>query len=134
MSTPAVPHFVYKFLAADGTVLYVGCTANPGTRMKQHQYQQPWFPDVSRVEMDCHPSEEEGLAAERAAIKALRPTHNAKHHPERIDAGGWSSRWARYTEDHAQGISHPPGKGCRKCNAALLFRRSDIEALKTSAA
>lgn len=68
--------YVYKLLAEDGSALYVGCTDHIARRLTNHASGREWFPFVARIEVDRYPDEATGLAAERAAIESLNPTHN----------------------------------------------------------
>lgn len=79
------PHALYRFFDADGTLLYVGLTSDPGRRWKSHEANQPWWHLVRRAEMEMFPSREAVRAAEKAAIVAECPKHNVAHskHPPR---------------------------------------------------
>lgn len=74
------PTFVYRLKAADGSLLYVGCSANPGARLREHQRAQPWAERIATMDVETHPSRADALAAEAAAIKAETPAYNDVHH------------------------------------------------------
>ncbi len=77
--TTGTPHVLYRFFAADDTLLYIGLTVNPGTRWTAHSKDKPWWLDVAKVTVEHYPSREAVEAAEIAAIKAERPLHNVAH-------------------------------------------------------
>lgn len=78
------PHALYRFFDADGALLYIGLTADPGRRWKSHEANQPWWHLVRRAEMEMFPSREAVRAAEKAAIVAECPKYNVAHskHPQ----------------------------------------------------
>ena len=70
------PHHVYKYLAADGSVLYVGCTHDLNARHRAHSKRAPWFSEaVDRVHQ-TYSDMWYGRVAERVAIICHRPPHN----------------------------------------------------------
>lgn len=80
-------HALYRFRDAAGRLLYVGITADPGTRWKAHAAGKPWWADVARVDVEPQPTREAALAAEKRAIRAERPVHNVIHNrPKRAPA------------------------------------------------
>lgn len=68
-------HFVYEMRAADGTVLYVGCTSDPFNRMTSH-YRLPHWPLIAQMVMDVYPDQDSGLAEEARRIAKYRPAFN----------------------------------------------------------
>jgi hypothetical protein len=72
-------HALYRFFASDGSLLYIGITADPGARWKQHAGDKPWWSTVANITVEAFPSREAVLEAERAAILAERPRHNVVH-------------------------------------------------------
>lgn len=69
---------LYRFYAADDTLLYIGLTVNPGRRMEKHAYDKPWWADVARIAMEQHPNLDALRAAERHAIETEKPLHNIR--------------------------------------------------------
>jgi hypothetical protein len=67
---------LYRFYAADNTLLYVGLTINPGRRLEKHRALQPWWNDVARVDLEQHPDLPTLRASEREAIKTEGPLYN----------------------------------------------------------
>lgn len=70
---------LYRLHADDGQLLYIGVAGNPGRRFEQHRASKTWWGDVARIDLEHHPTREDALAAERAAILAEHPTHNVVH-------------------------------------------------------
>lgn len=73
------PHVLYRFYAADGTLLYVGITCNVSTRWTTHARKRDWWVDVASCTLEHFPDRESVLAAERSAILTERPTWNVIH-------------------------------------------------------
>ena len=65
---------VYRQYAADGTLLYVGVSANPLRRMSEHNSKSGRRP--VRIDLEWFDSLAEALAAERKAIKTEAPRDN----------------------------------------------------------
>lgn len=73
-------HTVYRFYAADGRVLYVGCTTDLPQRLATHQSEKPWWSEVIRVECEQFGTDRGGAyARERQLILDLRPQHASGH-------------------------------------------------------
>ena len=70
---------LYRLYSADGTLLYIGIAQNWASRMKQHQEQKSWWPDVASTVFQPFPTREDAMVAEARAIKAERPLHNIVH-------------------------------------------------------
>ena len=68
--------FVYRCFAGDGRLLYIGFTAQLGTRMAGHKRSSPWWPEVAKVTRQEFTSEPAALAAERLAIQSEHPAYN----------------------------------------------------------
>jgi hypothetical protein len=73
-----VPHYVYRYFAADGICLYIGCTHDLNARHKQHQDKE-WFATATRREHTEYPDRWTGLVAEKTAIMVVKPVHNKTH-------------------------------------------------------
>ena len=70
---------LYRLLAANGRLLYVGIAGNPDSRWGQHSTQQKWWADVVDRKVEWFPDRAAAAAAEVAAIKTERPLHNIQH-------------------------------------------------------
>lgn len=70
---------LYRLLAVNGRLLYVGIAANPDSRWGGHSTNQPWWNDVADRKVEWFPNRAAAAAAEVAAIKAERPLHNIQH-------------------------------------------------------
>jgi len=75
----AAIHALYRFWAADGTLLYIGLTMNPPTRFKAHSKDKEWWLLVASVTFEHFPTRDALVAAERAAIEQERPVHNVTY-------------------------------------------------------
>lgn len=71
-------HLVYRIFDASGRLLYVGITWTPRERWRRHRKRADWWPSVAAAAIECHPSEQDALRAELAAIKAENPIHNKR--------------------------------------------------------
>ena len=75
---------VYRLFDADGVLLYVGISGNPGRRFNEHSGDKAWWPQVARAEMEHFAEREEAEYEERIAIQYERPVHNvAMRAPDR---------------------------------------------------
>lgn len=79
MTEPGDTHALYRFHDANGRLLYIGITLDPGHRWNSHRKTKPWWHDVTQVTVETHPSRAAVLEAERAAILAEKPLHNVVH-------------------------------------------------------
>lgn len=72
-------HALYRFYDAAGVLLYVGITADPGVRFKQHRGDKAWWTEVVNIRIEKLPTKAAVLAAERTAIREERPLWNVTH-------------------------------------------------------
>ena len=70
---------LYRLLAANGRLLYVGISGNPDFRWGQHSTSKTWWPEVADRKIEWFPTREEAAGAEIVAIKEERPLHNKQH-------------------------------------------------------
>lgn len=92
-------HALYRFHATDGTLLYVGITADPGARWRKHAHEKPWWHDVATITVETHPNRAAVLQAERAAIITEQPRYNVVHNRGQLTLpiasdDTFYSRWA----------------------------------------
>ncbi|WP_192806281.1 GIY-YIG nuclease family protein [Streptomyces sp. SS1-1] len=73
---------VYRFYAADDTLLYVGVTQRFGTRWSNHAKQKPWWSQVARQAVVWYETRAEALKVEAEAIKTEKPVHNVLLQPK----------------------------------------------------
>lgn len=66
-------HTGVYYLWAGNTLIYVGMSASPDTRI--HQHRKTW-PDIAHVTVDWYPSRREAAAAESFAIRLFQPPGN----------------------------------------------------------
>lgn len=67
---------VYRAFAADGELLYIGATVNPGARLHAHGRDRDWWTEVASITLEHHASRDAAFAAERRAILGERPRYN----------------------------------------------------------
>jgi predicted GIY-YIG superfamily endonuclease len=68
---------VYRFYAADETLLYVGATDNVMKRLIAHKARHGrWFKAIAWIKVDHFDTRMEALAAEEIAITTENPQHN----------------------------------------------------------
>lgn len=67
---------LYRYYDAAGELLYVGISNNALRRLAQHEASKTWQDNVTRVEIEAHPTREAALGAERRAIASENPIHN----------------------------------------------------------
>lgn len=72
-------HALYRFFDASGALLYIGITANPSERLRQHSKEKPWWHTITHISLECFPDKHSVLTAEREAILAEKPRHNIVH-------------------------------------------------------
>ena len=72
---------LYRLYDAEGELLYVGITRNPERRFAEHAADKPWWPLVTRRNVEWYEKRKHALAAKEAAIKKHEPYHNRDHSP-----------------------------------------------------
>lgn len=72
-------HVLYRFFNADGDLLYVGMTKNPGQRLAGHSSNQSWWREVANVTMEHCDTRAALKRAERDAIRNESPKYNVVH-------------------------------------------------------
>jgi hypothetical protein len=97
---------LYRFFAADGSLLYVGITGNTTQRWAAHASEKPWWPEVARKTVEWFDDRATAEANERIAIGIEMPRYNVRH------AGGDPSAvvlhytsWWEYVQRVAKGDS-----------------------------
>lgn len=86
------PTALYRLFAADGTLLYVGITGNPGLRFGQHAADKAWWPEVARKTAAWFSSRDVALNAEAEAIRDEQPVHNISRPLRSVSTGGMRIR------------------------------------------
>lgn len=76
-----IPHDVYWLYDSEDRVLYIGLTRQIEERLIQHSKDKGWWEQISRVEVQAHPSRRAAFEAERDAIYAERPIFNKRRTP-----------------------------------------------------
>lgn len=67
---------LYRHFDSSGTLLYVGISTRVLTRIAQHRTSSHWSDQITRIDVDRHPSWSEAYAAETEAIRKEKPLHN----------------------------------------------------------
>lgn len=107
------PHWVYRFLAASGDVLYVGCTSNFRHRHGQHKRHQPWWKDVVDTITEEFPDYTSAAREETRLIGEFSPPYNKQGNKTRRNSSRWASR---------ERWKNKPGRICPMCNEHELDR------------
>jgi hypothetical protein len=71
-------HTVYWAYGTRRRLLYIGCTADPVRRMKDHRRSSEWFPLVRRVELETFSTRAPARVTETLAIYDERPRFNRR--------------------------------------------------------
>lgn len=69
------PTALYRHFDAEGRLLYVGIARSITARLAQHA-DSPWDDQIATITVERFATRAEAEAAERAAIKTEKPTHN----------------------------------------------------------
>jgi DNA-binding transcriptional regulator YhcF (GntR family)/predicted GIY-YIG superfamily endonuclease len=113
------PTALYRLYDADDELLYVGISADPEGRWKQHSASATaagWWPQVTRKEVRWFPTREAADEAETAAIEAEHPLHNrAKVGYRNLGWGHWGIRSPEINRaiSHEDPLSHQVARALR---------------------
>lgn len=87
---------LYRFWSDADELLYVGITARPWERWKQHRGEKPWWDEVAAVTLESFETRAEVKAAETQAIKTEGPRYNIAQMPkdpgDEPAAHGWDGK------------------------------------------
>lgn len=67
---------VYRLFDRNGVLIYVGASAEVSSRLRKHELNKPWWPDVAEVRVERFADMSAAFRAEDAAIKTEDPLHN----------------------------------------------------------
>lgn len=79
-------HFVYRAFAADGYLLYVGCTYVPDARLVAHRNESRWFSQAVAFKVAGPFNYETARQIEYDAIEGERPQFNHTREKRTLDA------------------------------------------------
>lgn len=96
-------HVLYRMYDAHGALLYVGLTTEPKSRIRAHEHDKQWWPQVATISLEHFPSKSELRSAERRAVETERPLYNQ-------NLRLFSTAWCRQ-----QGHVTPGSKKCTDC-------------------
>ncbi len=101
--------YVYRYYGAEGELLYIGFTADPYTRWRQHRRNSEWAPLAAFVRVERFAYEDLARIAETVAIRTETPRFNVKQTPADDDRNAAMSRqrWADVRESAADGMRLP---------------------------
>lgn len=77
-------HVLYRIFDTAGGLLYVGATMDPGSRMRTHHLQQPWWNDAANITLEHFDTYEHLMAAESQAIATEGARYNVIHSPHAV--------------------------------------------------
>jgi hypothetical protein len=106
---------VYHHVDAAGVIQYIGCSAAPAERFRQHLSSSPWAKQVVRIDIEWFDTRNEALAVELASIKSVRPPHNRQ-----LRALGEKRTWSG-NDGHAYVKAWADGNGHDAAAVAKLF-------------
>lgn len=78
---------LYRYFDEAGSLLYVGISKNPITRLGQHKRDKDWWAEIRNITIESHATREAAEVAERHAIETEFPRWNIVHN------SGDSARW-----------------------------------------
>ena len=120
-------HVLYRFYDASDVLLYVGITADFGSRVKGHQAEKHWSDLIVNVRLEHFATRSEALDAERVAIRDENPLYNVQgNRYVEIDPGpddGW-----RQLADVVLFVAN--GEDLGRCSAALAEAAEAVELAK----
>jgi hypothetical protein len=85
---------LYRLYDSEGTLLYVGISAHPSERLKQHAGDKAWWHHVARHEITWIDSRDEAVKAEAEAMRSELPLYNGYHHL----GGDWPQQARKYDD------------------------------------
>lgn len=78
---------IYRFFDADGTLIYVGQTADPFNRLRLHGVETAWADEIVRVEIHRVKTRRDARLLERQVIADEAPLYNVH-----FNVGRWNKR------------------------------------------
>lgn len=93
MDLTITPTALYRLLAENGRLLYVGITNNPAARWKAHTSTKTWWQEVADTKLEWFPDRETAAIAEVKAINAERPLYNRQHSTLATHEAADSAQW-----------------------------------------
>ncbi|WP_406145025.1 GIY-YIG nuclease family protein [Streptomyces anulatus] len=87
---------LYRLYDSGDVLLYVGIAADPRERWTQHAIDKPWWPEVTRRDVEWVPSRFDAETAEREAIISEKPLHNSQHAIAELSSEEAAALFAEY--------------------------------------
>lgn len=69
---------VYRFFNRRGRLLYIGLAVNARNRLRQHELEKPWWPEVATITLEHHEDWHSAAFAEIDAIRSEKPRYNRR--------------------------------------------------------
>lgn len=69
---------VYRFFNPRGRLLYIGLAVNARNRLRAHELEKAWWPDVATITLEHHADWYDAAFAEIEAIRSEKPKHNRR--------------------------------------------------------
>ncbi len=121
------PQVLYRFWNCEDVLLYVGITADPGKRWKDHSKDKGWWSEVVRVTVEHFPDRASVEAAERLAIATEMPLHNvALASPARDPGAEDGIRAIRIRYDEAVAAAHAERDEMIRAALADGYKQTDV--------
>lgn len=108
------PRWLYHLRRADGTLLYIGCSLAPLSRLRDH-LRKPWGTEIAIFEAEPFPFYE-AWAREQHEIRTAPGVHNVTQ--LETARRGWVTRNRRKALHHAAG-ERCQDANCRACSPYL---------------
>jgi len=70
---------LYRIFGEDGELLYIGKSINGAARIRDHQREKYWWPQVRTIIIEHFSDNEELLIAEESAIRNEYPLYNIEY-------------------------------------------------------
>lgn len=87
---------LYRLFDDADVLLYVGIAEDPRERWNQHASDKPWWPEVTRRDVEWVPNRADAERAEREAIISEKPRYNSQHAIGELSSEEAASLFAEY--------------------------------------
>lgn len=136
---------VYRLFNATKSLLYVGISWDPDTRMKDHEAKKAWWSDVEHMAIAWYRNRSSAMRREAWAIATEVPLHNTKRpNPNRYDFSGLEDEIVSLpglnVREASSYLKLPPawlteqvasdGVPYSRSGSEIWFSEHDIEAIK----
>jgi hypothetical protein len=112
--------YLYRHFGHGNELLYVGISLSAIARLSQHR-SSPWFKEIVRVEIECHPTREYAQFQEHWAVKHEKPKYNKIAPSYDSSSPTLIKLCIRYARDEIWMDSWDPGKDHSSHEEVLLL-------------